>query len=162
MGVVYLAEEPALRRRVALKVLPAHVTLQTSAVERFRREASIAARLRHPGIVEVHTIGEDSGTHFFAMEFVEGVALDRLVVELRSRTPSRLEGDSFRVVVAEAVARERAKTRGAEDASRSRDAPSAWSTSYIETVCLLVARVADALHHAHLAGVIHRDVKPSN
>src|SRR5262245_43557836 len=51
MGVVYLAEEIALRRSVALKVLPAPITLHPDAIARFRREASIAARLRHPGIV---------------------------------------------------------------------------------------------------------------
>ncbi|HKB16490.1 MAG TPA: serine/threonine protein kinase, partial [Planctomycetota bacterium] len=50
MGVVYLAHQNSLRRSVALKVLPAHLTLQPETVARFEREASMAARLRHPGI----------------------------------------------------------------------------------------------------------------
>src|SRR5262245_52779551 len=50
MGVVYLAEQRSLRRHVALKVLPPHLTLSDTAITRFRREASTAARLRHPGI----------------------------------------------------------------------------------------------------------------
>ncbi len=83
MGVVYEAEQISLRRRVALKVLPAHLTLQAEAVSRFRREASTAARLHHPGIVQVHSVGEAEGAHFFAMEFVEGAPLSDVLDRMR-------------------------------------------------------------------------------
>jgi len=88
MGVVYEAEQVSLGRRIALKVLPPHVTLSPVAIERFRRESALAARLRHPGIVEIHSVGEEDGTHFFSMEFIEGTSLDRVVAQLR-RSPRR-------------------------------------------------------------------------
>ncbi|MBK8099517.1 MAG: protein kinase [Planctomycetes bacterium] len=78
MGVVYRARQRSLDREVALKVLPSHVTLQPSAVARFRREATLAARLEHPNIVAIHAVGDDGDTNFFAMELVDGAPLDRI------------------------------------------------------------------------------------
>ncbi|MFO1077459.1 MAG: protein kinase [Planctomycetota bacterium] len=78
MGVVYRARQRSLDRVVALKVLPSHVTLQPSAVARFKREATLAARLEHPGIVAVHAVGTDGDAHWFAMELVDGRPLSRL------------------------------------------------------------------------------------
>ncbi|MBK8979336.1 MAG: protein kinase [Planctomycetes bacterium] len=78
MGVVFRARQLSLDRVVALKVLPAHVTLQPSAVARFRREASTAARLEHPGIVKIHAVGSDGDTHYFAMELIDGEPLARV------------------------------------------------------------------------------------
>ncbi|HKD99771.1 MAG TPA: protein kinase, partial [Planctomycetota bacterium] len=69
-------------------VLSAHVTLRPDAVERFRREATTAARLRHPGIVEIYAVGEHDGTQFFAMERIDGAPLDRAVEKLRSAEPA--------------------------------------------------------------------------
>src|SRR5687768_2859880 len=54
MGVVYEAIQVTLGRRVALKILPAHVTLQPQKIERFRREARAAAKLRHPCILPIY------------------------------------------------------------------------------------------------------------
>ncbi|MBI3855956.1 MAG: protein kinase, partial [Planctomycetes bacterium] len=76
MGVVFEAEDPDLRRRVAIKVLKEEISDPT-AVERMRREAAIAAQLRHPGIVAIHEIGQTkprSGPPlpFIAMDYVEG------------------------------------------------------------------------------------------
>jgi tetratricopeptide (TPR) repeat protein/predicted Ser/Thr protein kinase len=72
-GTVYRAWDPGPGRFVALKVL----NRDTPAVlERFKREAQIAARLRHPGIVPVHEVGEDAGRHFIAMELVDGATAD--------------------------------------------------------------------------------------
>jgi tetratricopeptide (TPR) repeat protein/predicted Ser/Thr protein kinase len=77
MSVVYEAVDPALGRRVALKVL------KDPDPERLRREAAAAARLRHPGIVAVHEVGES----FIAMDLVEGAALDAAwkALDLRGR-----------------------------------------------------------------------------
>jgi tetratricopeptide (TPR) repeat protein len=72
MGVVYEAYDGSLDRRVALKVLTAHLTLQPSSVARFKREALAAARLDHPGIVKVLAVGSDGDTHWFAMERIDG------------------------------------------------------------------------------------------
>jgi len=72
MGEVFLAHDPHLDRRVALKVLPAHLTADSVARERFRREALAAAALDHPFICKVFEVGEEAGTPFIAMEYVRG------------------------------------------------------------------------------------------
>src|SRR5262245_32238261 len=71
MGVVYEAWQVSLNRKVALKVLSAVLGLTSNAVARFRREAEAAARLHHTNIVPVYATGEQDGTHFYAMEFIE-------------------------------------------------------------------------------------------
>jgi hypothetical protein len=75
MGTVYRALDPETGRVVALKLLPADRAANPRALERFRREARAAARLRHDNIVAVHELGETNGTLFLAMEFVDGVDL---------------------------------------------------------------------------------------
>src|SRR5262245_64944077 len=82
MGVVYKARQTSLNRPVALKVL-AGGGLNPQAVERFRREAEAAARLHHSNVVPVYAIGEQDGTHFYAMELIEGPSLDRVLDRLR-------------------------------------------------------------------------------
>jgi eukaryotic-like serine/threonine-protein kinase len=72
MGVVYRARQVALRRDVALKMLLAGEFASPEFRERFRKEAEVAARLRHPGIVTIYEIGEENGQLFFTMELVAG------------------------------------------------------------------------------------------
>jgi len=72
MGVVYEAEQVSLRRRVALKILPEHLSFSYDAVKKFRREAEAGGRPSHPGIVAVHAIGEDDEVHYIAHELVDG------------------------------------------------------------------------------------------
>jgi tetratricopeptide (TPR) repeat protein/predicted Ser/Thr protein kinase len=83
MGVVYEAEQLSLGRRVALKVLPAHLTGTARSIERFRREAAAASRLRHPAIVPIHDVGEWRGVHWFSMEFVDGRPLHEVMQQER-------------------------------------------------------------------------------
>jgi serine/threonine protein kinase/Tfp pilus assembly protein PilF len=75
MGEVYLAEDTALNRRVALKFLPSSYASDPDFRARFKREAQAAAALNHPNIVTIHEVAEHEGRPFFAMEYVEGPSL---------------------------------------------------------------------------------------
>lgn len=153
MGVVYRAEQPSLGRIVALKVLPSLVGLDASSVARFRREAETAGRISHPGIAPVYAVGEESGVHWFAMEYVDGPPLDKLLATVQSRPPERLLGTLFE----ETGFDEAYPVAGSVD-RRGSGSGSRWARSCAQ----LVADVASALAAAHREGVVHRDVKPSN
>src|SRR5205823_9312479 len=75
MGEVYLAEDTQLRRRVALKILAADVASNQDRMRRFVQEAQAAAALNHPNIAHIYEIGQEAGTHFIAMEFIDGATL---------------------------------------------------------------------------------------
>src|SRR5512144_2088545 len=75
MGEVYLAQDTELDRKVALKILTADVASNRDRMDRFVREAKSAAALSHPNIAQIFEIGEHEGTHYIAMEFIEGVTL---------------------------------------------------------------------------------------
>src|SRR5262249_27321181 len=79
MGAVYKAIDTDLGRDVALKVLQPEIANKPGMLERFRREAQHAAKLRHENIVAIYEIGEVSGTHFLALEFVQGIDLDTYI-----------------------------------------------------------------------------------
>src|SRR5260370_431930 len=83
MGVVYEAEQESLGRRVALKVLPAGAARRSSFLERFRREARAVARLHHTNIVPVYGVGEEDGACYYAMQFIQGQALDVVLDEVK-------------------------------------------------------------------------------
>lgn len=91
MGVVYEAEQLSLHRRVALKVLGTQLGMNSRQSARFRREAEAAARLHHTNIVPVYGIGEDQGLHFYAMQFIDGVPLSRLIQAWRKGLPGDLK-----------------------------------------------------------------------
>ena len=124
MGVVYLAHDPRLRRRVAVKTiaLPDGLTVaqRREYRERFLHEAQAAAGLSHTGIVTIYDADEDphSGAPYIAMEYVEGRSLQQ-----RLETAGRLEP---------------------------------------ERAFAIASLLAQALHHAHAAGIVHRDIKPAN
>ncbi len=144
MGVVYEAEQVSLRRRVALKVLPFAAALDPRQLQRFKNEALAAAHLRHEHIVPVHTVGEERGVHYYAMQFVEGRSLAHLIAELRA------EGASSPAT---------GETPPAAALSTER---SSGGRRYYEWVASLGRQAALALEHAHAVGVVHRDVKPAN
>ncbi len=79
MGEVYDAEDTRLKRRVAIKVLPAHATDDRDRYARFEREAQALASLNHPNIVTIYSVEESGGTRFITMERTEGRTLDRLI-----------------------------------------------------------------------------------
>jgi len=75
MAEVYLARDLLLDRPVAVKVLFPEFASDQSFVERFRREARAAANLNHPNIVSIYDWGEENGTYFIVMEYVDGLTL---------------------------------------------------------------------------------------
>src|SRR2546421_1974857 len=79
MAEVYLAHDKLLDRPVALKILFPELSRDKSFVERFRREAQAAANLSHPNIVSIYDWGEEAGTYYIVMEFVEGQPLSALI-----------------------------------------------------------------------------------
>jgi eukaryotic-like serine/threonine-protein kinase len=84
MAEVYLAHDQLLNRPVALKALFPEYAREPSFVERFRREAQAAANLNHPNIVAIYDWGQEDGTYFIVMEYVEGRSLRDLI---RSEAP---------------------------------------------------------------------------
>jgi len=91
MGVVFKARQVALDRFVALKFLSRQVFGGGRNVERFYREARAAAKLVHPNIVQIYTIGEHEGNPYFAMEYVEGADLARLFLGPPLTIPETVE-----------------------------------------------------------------------
>src|SRR5919109_2279013 len=79
MAEVYLARDQLLDRPVALKVLFPELSVDRSFVERFRREAQAAANLTHPNVVSVYDFGEEEGTSFIVMEYVDGATLTSII-----------------------------------------------------------------------------------
>ena len=89
MADVYLARDVALDRPVALKVLFPEFAEDPSFVERFRREAKAAANLNHPNIVSVYDWGQEHGTYYIVMEYVEGRSLVDVLKSSGTLKPDR-------------------------------------------------------------------------
>src|SRR5215475_11738900 len=75
MGEVYLAEDTRLDRKVAIKLLLSEFVSNEDRLRRFIQEAKAAAALSHPNIAHIYEVGEAVGTHYIAMEFVDGDTL---------------------------------------------------------------------------------------
>ena len=90
MAEVFSGYDQVLARQVAIKVLYRQYARNPALVERFKREARAAASLAHPGIVGVYDTGEQGGTHFIVMEYVDGRTLAELLEEDGPLQPDRV------------------------------------------------------------------------
>ena len=91
MGEVYLARDERLGRKVALKLLPEHMTANEAQLSRFKTEARAASALNHPNILTVYEIGTEANRQFIATEFIEGVTLRALLARGRMNLHEALE-----------------------------------------------------------------------
>lgn len=145
MGVVYRARQPSLDRDVALKVIRPERLFFVGARARFQREVESTARLTHPGIVSIFSVGGtgDGGVPYFAMELLEGESLATVIARLADRAPESLHGGDL-----------------LNDSTG--DVRGAFDIDWPRAIARVGAEIARALEHAHTSGVVHRDVKPSN
>lgn len=157
MGDVYEAWQESLQRRVAIKVLR-HGSRSPRFQERFAREQRVLAQLHQTNIVPIYAGGREGEVEFFAMPFIAGVALDRVLdaaagaasAQPGARTPS----------LAELVVRVKAGHFAHEPTP---PAPAFRpSREYLLSAARVIADAALAVQHAHDQGVLHRDLKPSN
>jgi tetratricopeptide (TPR) repeat protein len=135
-AVVWLAEDSRIHRRVALKVLPALGPGSEAVLRRFRREAEVTSKLEHPAICPVYEADLEGGVPFIAMRYIEGETLAR-----------RLAGP---------------RTDGGCVALHAPAPIVGCAADAWRALAAFFARCAHALHAAHEAGVLHRDVKPAN
>jgi serine/threonine protein kinase/Leucine-rich repeat (LRR) protein len=150
MGMVFLAEDPRLKRTVALKVMLPEVAKKESARERFLREARAAAAIEHDHIITIYQVDEDRGVPFLAMPLLKGMSLENYL-----RKKGKSEPDAF-ATASESVAKASA-TAGAPVAHAS---GSAGLT--LGQILKLGREIAKGLAAAHERGLIHRDIKPAN
>ena len=138
LGVVYLAHDPELGRRVALKVLTQENLLDRQNRTWMLNEARSLAQLEHPNVVKVLEVG-DTGTHaYLAMELVTGPSLRAVIDELARRA------------------------QGEPPSPASEVAALAESLQAFSARVAVLRQLADALAYCHDRGVLHRDVKPHN
>jgi serine/threonine protein kinase len=167
MGIVYEAVHVLHEKRVALKVLPLQTPADARQLERFFREARIAAGLNHPNIVPVFDVGHVDNAAYFAMKYVEGHSLDRILRLMQSRADPAsppafdLTPQAYQVLP-EGVKAALHADPVSETAGRIRAGVPARFEDYLRWVANLGIQAAKGLAYAHEHKLIHRDIKPSN
>ena len=143
---------------------------------RFRREARAIARLVHPGICPLYDAGEIGGVPYLAMPRIRGTSLASCIARTRAREPGghptagvdldlalHLERPSGASAANGDERVRRATGRvGATRCKREDHARAASGRRRLESILLMVEKVAAAVHHAHERGLVHRDLKPAN
>jgi len=143
MGAVYLARQRVLGDRpVALKVLPPSATLSERARKRFLHEANAIAKLRHPHVVAIYDVVHEKGIYAYAMEWVDGKSLGELIDHLSSTSEPQTMTEVCRILESPASV--------------------LFDGTLTIFICRIGIAVARALAAVHAAGLLHRDIKPTN
>jgi tetratricopeptide (TPR) repeat protein/serine/threonine protein kinase len=176
MGVVYEAEQLSLGRRVALKVLPLAAALDPRGLQRFQNEARAAAGLHHTNIAPVYAVGSEHGIPYYAMQFIDGQTLAKVIADLRlqladfNKQPlASLPDGAAPTGPYSPEAACQSAIRHPQSAIGSTSPVALLSTEgglrgreYYRAVAGLGVQAAEALDCAHQLGVVHRDIKPAN
>ncbi len=169
MGVVYLAEDTRLERKVAIKFLPRLIAANPKERKRFEVEAKAAAALNHPNIATIHAIEEAEGDIFIVMEYIEGRELGDIIVGAKfvgakhSGQPISSEQDDVAGNVGakhsgQPIVTEHDDVAG--NASPLRDHQPDHIP--IDQIIHIAIQITEGLQAAHEKGIVHRDIKSSN